>query len=53
MRVLVSSLFKALPMMADVLALFAFIFLLFDIVGMQLFGGKLKQVWPLRRKLSW
>lgn len=44
MRVLVTSLFKALPMMADVLALFAFIFLLFGIVGMQLFGGRLQQV---------
>lgn len=40
-RILVSSLLKSISHLGDVLTLFAFIFFLFGIVGMQLFGGDL------------
>jgi hypothetical protein len=39
MRVLVGSLLKSLPDLANVLAFLIFIMLLFGILGMQLFSG--------------
>jgi Ion transport protein len=43
MRLLVSALFAALPRMADVLGLLLFIFLIFALMGTQVFNGKFRQ----------
>jgi hypothetical protein len=43
MRMLVSSLLQALPKMVDVMMLFIFFLLVFGIIGLQLFSGKLRQ----------
>ena len=42
-RLLVTALVQALPLMRDIFLLFGFVILLFGIAGMQMFGGKFRQ----------
>ena len=43
LRVLITALFSALPLLRDTLMILLFFFIIFAIAGLQMFGGLLKQ----------
>jgi len=44
LKVLLSALFSAMPLLKDVMIILAFFYIIFSIAGLQLFSGALKKM---------